>query len=231
VNLGSKGKVVQFEDFLITAIADLPEIDINTVTDTGVTEVVSGGKNGRMRLSTGTSNDDDKAAISGNLNWTAGEGPLFFEAMFLLSNLTDNMFFVGFGDSLASTNESSFIATSDVVDIETMSDGFGILFDNDATTKNLWCVAAKTDQITVNKVLSSKYNPVAATFIKLGCYVSTDRTSMAFFINDEEVYRVDGTTTLIAAVALCWYVINFEQATACNMDVDYVYCEQGRSNA
>ena len=180
------------------------------------------------------SNDDEPSALSfGALNYTAGEGPLYMEARFLLSAITDNKYFVGFGDTIASSAESSFSATTDTVTIDTMADAIGFLFDQDATTQNLWCVAGKTDAVTVNKSLAAKYNPVAATFIVLGVLLSADRKSAVWMVNGEEVYRVDGdrstSATLIAAVALVPGVWGYEQATAFNMDVDYLYGEIGRS--
>lgn len=222
------GQVEKFEDFLVTAIADLPEIDTQAVTGDTVA-VVAGGKDGRLRHSISTSDDDDVGATTfGALNWTAGVD-LRMEARFFLSSITDNKFFVGFGDSIATADETTFSATTDTVTIDTQSDAFGILFDNDATTKNLWCVAGKTDAVTVSQVLNSKYNPVAATAITLGCFCSADRKVMEFYVNGETVYRIDSATTLIAAVALVPGVWNYEQGTAYNCDLDYLYACNPRS--
>uniref|UniRef100_A0A6M3KCV3 Uncharacterized protein n=1 Tax=viral metagenome TaxID=1070528 RepID=A0A6M3KCV3_9ZZZZ len=227
----SFGVVRQFEDFLLTVVADAPEIDILAVTDTGSTEIRANAADGRIEVSTGTSDDDDQAAVGFNLNWTAGAAPLKMEARIILSALTDNKYFVGFGDSLPSTDESMFDATTDAVTIGTQSDGIGILFDNDATTNNLWCVAAATDVVTVSQSLSSKYNPVAEVPITLGCSLSTDRKSAAFYVNGEEVYRIDSATVLVAAVDLCPQVVNYEQGTALDIDVDYLFASKGRASA
>lgn len=223
----SFGKVRKFEDFLVTALADLPEIDSQGVT--GDTPAVVPGQDGRVRHAIATSNDDDIGGISfGALNWTAGLD-LYMEARIFISDITDNRFFVGFGDSLVTADETMFDAAADVVTIGTQTDAFGILFDNDATTKNLWCVAAKTDVVTVEKVLNAKYNPVAATAITLGCLCSADRKTMEFYVNGESVYRIDSATTLIAAVALVPCVIGYEQGTAFNLDTDYLYAWKNRS--
>jgi len=226
----SFGEVRKFEDFLVTAIADLPEIDILGVTGE-TSAVVAGGADGRMRLSPAATDDDDQSAVSfGMSQWTAGDAYLKMEARIILSNLTDNKYFVGFGDTIASTDESMFDAAADAVTIGTQSDAIGIFFDNDATNKNLWCVAAKTDTVTVEKNLSSVYNPVAATPTTLGVYLSQDRKSAQFYVNGEEVYRIDSSTTLVAAVDLVPCVVAYEQGTAFTLDVDYLYASKGRSS-
>ena len=60
----SFGQVRQFEDFLVTAIADQPEIEIQTVTDTGATEIKALGIDGRLYVGVAATNDDDIAAVS-----------------------------------------------------------------------------------------------------------------------------------------------------------------------
>jgi len=226
----SFGRVRKFEDFLVTAIADLPEIETLAVTNVAVTEIKALGIDGRLNVGVDVSDDDDIAAVSfGKLNWRSGATDIKMEARIFITSITDNKFFVGFGDSLASADETSFSATTDTVTIDTMSDGIGILFDNDATTKVLWAVAGKTDAVTVGQALNAKYNPVADQALTLGCYLSADRTSAAWYVNNEEVYRVTGTTTLVAATDLVPIVQNFEQGTANIVSVDYLDGEKGRS--
>ncbi|MDO8673199.1 MAG: hypothetical protein Q7O66_17475 [Dehalococcoidia bacterium] len=226
----SFGYVSKFEDFLVTAIADLPEIDTLAVAATAVTEIKALGIDGRLDVGVDTSNDDDNAGVSfGKLNWRSGVNNLKMEARIFIDSITDNKFFVGFGDSLASADETSFSATTDTVTIDTMSDAIGILFDNDATTKVLWCVAGKTDSVTANKALSSKYNPVAAQALTLGVFLSADCKSAVWTVNGDEVYRLDSDTTLVAATDLVPMVQNFEQATANIISVDYLYGRKDRS--
>ena len=224
-----KGMFEKMEDFDVTAMADLPEIDIQSVTGGGVA-VVNDGKNGRCRLDIAATDDDDVGAVSfGDLNWTGGESGMYMEARCFLSSIADNKYFVGFGDTVATADETTFSATTDTVTIDTMSDAIGILFDNDATTKNLWAVAGKTDSVTVNTSLPSRLNPVATTAFTLGLYLSEDRKSAEFYVNGESVHRIDSATTLIAAVALVPGVWAYEQGTAFNLDVDYIYAKMGRS--
>ena len=226
----SFGEVRKFEDFLVTAIADLPEIDTIAVTDTGTTEIRANAADGRIEISTGTSDDDDKAGVGFNLNWTAGDGSLKMEARIVLSALTDNRYFVGFGDSLPVTDETMWDAAADAITIGTQSDSIGIFFDQDATTKNLWCVAANTDTVTVEKSLGAVYNPVALTPTTLGCYLSLDRKSAVWYVDGVEVHRVDANSTaLVGAVDLVPCVMNYEQGTALDIDLDYLYATKGRS--
>ncbi len=225
----SFGEVRKFEDFLVTVIADLPEIDIVTV-GSGSGAVVSGGADGRYRLDIADSDDDDKGGVSfGAGNWTAGDAYLKMEARIILSNLTDNRYFTGFGDTIVSADETMWDIPADVAAIGTQSDSIGIFFDNDATTKVLWAVAAATDSVTVAKALDAKYNPVAAIPTTIGCYLSQDRKSAVWYVDGVEVYRLDSATVLVAAVDLVPCVIGYEQGTSFNLDVDYLYAAKGRS--
>ena len=225
------GLVEKMEDFLVTAIGDLPEIDVQSVT--GVTNaIVAGGADGRFRLEIAATDDDDVGAVTfGAVNWTAGVD-LYMQARIFLSSITDNKYFVGFADQIATGDDVIFDAAADAVTLGTDPvDAFGILFDNDATTKNFWCCAAKTNVVTLNKVLGARFNPAIDTALTLGCHVSADRKAMEFYINGETVHRVDSTTTLIAAVDLCPGVWAYEQGTAFNLDVDLIYGCKPRSTA
>lgn len=226
----SVGFVEKSEDFLVTAVADLPEIDIQSATGVS-TEVVAGGADGRLRIPVAASNDDDVAAVSfGALNWTAGDD-LFMEARFFLSSVTDVKIFVGFGDSIASADETTFSATSDTITIDTQSDAAGLHFDNDSTTKQVWAVAGKTDVVTVSQGLgtASWSNITVDTANVWGVFISADRKSMRFYMNGKEVYAVTSDSTLIAAVDLVPGVWVYEQGTAVNVDVDYLVGRKARS--
>lgn len=221
------GQVRQFEDFLLTAIGDKPEIDIQTSSSTAITT----DADGRLRITDGGGNDEDVGAVSFNLNWVAGESDLYMEARCFLSNTTDNKYFVGFADVLASADETTFSATSDAVTIDTISDGIGILWEGDATNLSLWAVAGKTNAVTVNTALPTRLNPVATEAFTLGCKISLDRKFAEFYVNGELVHTVNSDTTLIAAVALAPSVYTYAQATAFNLDVDYLYAKKGRSTS
>jgi len=220
----SFGEVRKFEDFLVTAIGDLTEIDIG-----GAVTVSTTLGDGRARCTIEDDNADEVIAVGfGGINWIAGNGPMQMEARLFVSDITDYKFFVGFGDSLPSASETSFSATTDTVTLDTMTNAIGILFDMDATTQNFWCVAGKTDSVTVDESLSSEYNVVAAEAITLGVSLSTDLKTACWYINGKEVYRLDSATTLIAAAGLLPGVWNYEQANDHYVDVDYIYAKKGR---
>ena len=221
------GQVRQFEDFLITAIGDKPEIDIQTSSSTAITA----DADGRLRITDGGGNDEDVGAVSFNLNWVAGESDLYMEARCFLSNLTDNKYFVGFADVIATADETTFSATTDTVTIDTISDGIGILWEGDATNLSLWAVAGKTDAVTVGQALPTRLNPVATVAFTLGCKLSLDRKFAEFYVNGELVHTVNSATTLVAAVALAPSVYTYAQGTAFNLDVDYLYAKKGRSTS
>ncbi len=222
------GEVRKFEDFLVTAIADLPEIDIDSGNT--ATEVVAGAADGRVRLTQTGTNDDGASGVGfGALNWTAGDAEMSMEARIIISDVTDYKLFVGFGDQIVSSAETTFSMTTDTVTIDTQSDAIGIAFDGDATTAVLWAVAGKSDAVTVGKALSAKYNPVAATPVTLGVHLSQDRKTARWYVNGSEVYQLTSASTLIAAVDLVPEVYAYDQATACTIDVDYIYARKGRS--
>lgn len=225
----SFGEVRYFEDFLYDVIADALEISV-LEPGAGTAEIDADATDGRIRLNSGGDGTNAEVAVSfGDMNWLAGSGYLKMEARIILSNLTDNRYFVGFGGTIAETSEAMFDNTSDVVTIDVQSNAIGIFFDNDATNKNLWCVAAKTDTVTVAKDLGPDYNPVAGQFTTLGLYLSTDRKSAQFYVDGKEAYRIDSKTTLVAAVDLVPCVWVYDQGTTFNCDVDYIYASKGRS--
>jgi hypothetical protein len=221
----SFGEVRKFEDFLVTEIGDLTEIDIN-----GAVTVSTTLADGRARFTVEDDNVDEVIALSfGGVHWIAGATDLKMEARLFISDITDYKVFVGFGDTIASGGETSFSATTDTVTLDTMTDAIGILFDMDATTQNFWCVAGATDVVTENEVLSSEYNAVAATAITLGVWLSADRKSACWYINGKEVHRLDSSNVLVGAVGLVPGVWCYEQANDHYVDVDYLYGRKGRA--
>lgn len=218
-----------FEDFLVTAIGDLPEVDVQSATGV-TTAILANQPAGVVEIPVAASDDDDVAAVSTNLNHFADAyGPLVMEARLKIdTSIADMKFFVGFGDSIASGDETSFSATTDTVTIDTMSSGVGFLFDNDATTKNFWCVAGYGDAVTVGKVLNSRFNFAAAgTYKTFRVSVGPGGKSIEWSIDGEVVHRVDkqpGSSEkyIDGSVALAAGVWNYEQGTAYEIELDYI---------
>ena len=224
----SFGEFRQFEDFNVTAIANKAEISVTAISG-GTTEVTAGA-DGRLRINGDGTGDEQVGGVSfGRTNWVAGDGYLKMEARIVLDTIADYKLFIGFATSLASASETTFSATSDTVTIDTITDGIGIVKDGDSSTDALFCVAGDTNTVTVSQQISTTYNPVATTFTTIGCYLSLDRTSAQFYVDGKEVYRVDGSTALVAAIALVPGVWVYDQSTGTNHDVDYLYGAKGRS--
>ena len=226
----SFGEVRKFEDFLVTAIADLAEIDILS-NDGGTAEVVADANDGRLRITLDGDNGDDVAAVTfGDPNWTAGQSSLKMEARIFIDDVTDYKLFIGFGDTIASGDETSFSATSDNVTMGAMSDAIGVAYDGDSTTAQLWAVAGAGDSVTVDKGLGTDTVPEAATPMTIGCWLSTDRKSAVFYVNGKEMYTINNSSVLVDASALVPGVWAYDQGTATNIDVDYIYASKGRSS-
>lgn len=230
-----RAEVEQFEDFNVTAIADLPEIDVQAVT--GETRaVVSAGEDGRLRHAIANSDDDDVGATTfGALNWKTGTSDLYMEVRHILSSIADNKYFIGFGDSIATADETSFSATTDTVTIDTMSDGIGFVKDGDSTTNVLFAVAGAADAVTVHKALPARHNPTTAAFQTLGVWLSRNCKSARWTIDGREVHRVDGndndSVLVTSGATLVPGVWDYEQGTAYNHDLDYIYACKKRAAA
>lgn len=232
---GGHGFFEYFEDFLVTAIGDLPEVDVQSAT--GVTTAILANQIGGVaEIPVVTSNDDDVAAISTNLNWSVdANGYLIGEWRVKWDTSVADMFwFIGFGDSIASADETSFGASADVYDILTMSDGVGFVFDNDATTPRVVPVAGSTDALTYQSILSSRFTPVVNTYYVFRVEVGPGAVAIEYSIDGEVVARAAraaGTTTPYArtSVSLAAGVWNYEQATANEIEVDYIFARKGRA--
>lgn len=226
-----RGAIEYFEDFLVTATGDLGEVDIQSAT--GVTTAILANQlGGVIELPVATSNDDDVAAVTTNLNWQVESGGLVGEVRFKFdTSIADPYVFVGFGDSIATADETSFGASADVYDILTMTDGIGFVFDNDATTKRWVCVAGKADVLTHQTILGSRFNPALNTYYTFRVFVATDGKYAQWSINGEVVKELLSTSTIITpTAALALGVWAYEQGTALEVEVDYLYAKTSRDS-
>jgi len=226
----SFGEVRFFEDFLEVAVADIPNISV-LADGAGTTECVAGSADGRISLVSGGASGGEKSAVTTKgLNWTAGNSWLKMETRLIIDDITDYTLFVGFGDAIASGDETPFTISGDTEASGDHADNIGFYRDGDATT-NVWrCMAQNTSSIKANQELSSRFNPVAATPTTLSVYLSLDRKSAVWSIDGEEVYRIDANpTALVAAVDLVPGVWQLDESTATTVEMDYLYCAKGRS--
>ena len=231
---GGRGFAEYFEDFLVTAIGDLPEVDVQSAT--GVTTAILANQSGGVvEVPVATSNDDDVAAVSTNLNWlTNANGYLIGEVRAKWDTSVADMFwFIGFGDSIASADETSFGATADVYDILTMSDGVGFVFDNDATTPAVVAVAGAANALSFQSAINTRFTPVVGTYYVFRIEVGPGAVAIEWSINGEvmaRAARAAGNTTAYVTVTapLALGVWNYEQATANELEVDYLNVRKGR---
>lgn len=229
----SFGEVRKFEDFLVTAIANIGEVDY-IADGSGTTQIHDHATDGRLKITSGGNDGGGESAEVGAVSFekvfTAGDGSIRMEARIFISTIADFHIFVGFGTSTAADDETSFSAASDTVTIDTMTDGIGFVWDGDQSTDQWWAVAGNTDSVTVNQGVGADHNPVATVPVTLGCYLSLDRKSAIWSIDGEEVYRKDSTSALVAAIDLAPGVWQYDQGTATDIDVDYLYAAKGRSS-
>ena len=227
-----------FEHFLVTAIGDLPAVDVQSATGV-TTAILANQAGGVVEIPVATSNDDDVAAVSTNLNWLAdANGTLVGEVRAKWDTSVADMFwFIGFGDSIASADETSFGATGDVYDILTMTDGVGFVFDNDATTPRIVCVAGKTNALTYqgfangSSAAAASFTPVLGTYYTFRVEVGPGARSITWSINGQQVASTTIAPTSSASYVditapLALGVWNYEQATANELEVDYLYVER-----
>jgi len=228
----SFGEVRFFEDFLGTAVADIPNISV-LADGAGTTECVAGAADGRLSLVSGGAGGGEIGSMTTlGLNWTAGGGWLKMEMRIAVDDITDYTVHVGFGNEIATGDDTAFTISGDVESSGTLADTIGFYRDGDATTAVWRCMAQNTSVITVQKELGVAHNPVAATFTTLGVYLSLDRKSAVWYIDGEEVHRVDANSSaLIAAVDLVPGIWQLDEGTVTTIEVDYLYCAKGRNTA
>lgn len=234
---GGRGFYEWFRDFDETVVADVPELEALAVGATGVTEIVAGAANGVVGIGVDTSNDNDVAAVGSNLVWYANDnGTLIGEARVRWSSVTDMHWFIGFAEVAAGLDEVTFDSTTtDVYDIITPTDGVGFVFNNDAATPRVVCVAGKTNAVTFQALLPARFTPVIDTWYVFRVEIGPGATYIEWSIDGETVClerRASGVTTsyVNTAIAMKLGVWNYEQATANIIYCDYMFGRKGRSS-
>lgn len=230
---GGRGFYEYFEDFLVTVIGDLPEIDIQSAT--GVSTAIQANQfGGVVEIPTANSNDQDVAAVSTNLNWTTNaNGYLIGEARVKWDTSVDGHWFVGFGDSIASADETVYSVSGDTYAKATMTDAVGFYYNVDATTDRIICIATGSDAITTQTALSTRFNPIVGTYYVFRVAVGPGALSIEWSIDGEVVARADrapGLTTAYVSVTapLALGVWSYEEGTTNEIELDYLYARKGR---
>jgi hypothetical protein len=211
----------------VTYADDFGGSDINAYwtqsDDNGGTVAIGGGSGGTVTLTT-DANDDDRAIITGSLNWLPTKNPVM-EARVKVARITDGSFGVGFTDATTEGDNLQPFSVSGTTVTDTASNGAAIVFDTDATTDYFWVVNTKANTQGGN-ILPSTCVPVADTYINLR--VALDSTGAAtYYIDGVEVgYKAAATT---ASTLLCPYVSVINRAGAALVaTVDYIKIWQDR---
>jgi len=233
---GDRGFVDYNEDFLVTAIGDLPEVDVQSAA--GVTTAILANQlGGVVEIPVATSNDDDVAAVTTNLNWNCGDGGTLIGVARVKwdTSVADMMWFIGFGDSIATSDEVAFSVTGNVYDIAAMSDAIGFVFDNDATNPSVVAVAGKGDALTYQSRLGGSYTPVVNTYVNFRVEVGPGAVYIEWSINGMVVASTrraagDSTSYISTTAPLAMGVWNYEQGTANEIELDRLYVRKGRAD-
>jgi hypothetical protein len=154
----------------------------------GVTSVNSGTaavtnqQLGFLRITEGTANDDDVEVVTNDSSYHGGSKCLSFEAIVRMSNVDSNSFFVGFTNvNTTSVDTIAFFMDEDTSKSPgTVTDGFGFLFDTDATTDVIYGVSQRTDTLATR--LSSSVTPVANTDYILRAEMNANG-DVVYFVN------------------------------------------------
>lgn len=178
---------------------------------------------GSVTLTTGAA-DDDRAIITGSLNWWAAKNPVM-EARVMVDRITLASFGVGFTDATTEGDNVQPFSVSGTTVVDTCSNGAAIVFDTDATTDYFWVVNTATNTQSGN-ILTSTSVPVADTYITLR--VAIDSTGAATYsINGKAVgYKAAAVTT---TTPMCPYISVVNRAGgALILTADYikVWCDR-----
>lgn len=228
-----RGVVHFWEDFLYDVVADKPEYSVDT--DPAV-QIVATGEDGVVRTTMEAGQANIGGMSFGQLQWTVGEGYLFFEIRCLLSAIgaAAERIFVGFTDVQEDTlTEFPFtISGVTITPVASPDDVIGFLWDGAATNLSWYPASQNTDALvingTANVAAADRTPPVAGVYQTLRMEIFDDAKVVVFSIDGKQIYRYSGTAA-IADVALTPYFVVTEGTTAINFDVDYVEVEKTRA--
>lgn len=191
--------------------------------DAGCSVAINVQSGGVVRLTTDAT-DDDRVDLHHELNWFPNKG-IHFETRLKCDVITTLHVVAGLTDAKGEASQLLPVSLSGTTWTTTASDFIGFNFDTDATT-DTWrgmAVAADTDGTGVD--LSDAW--AAATWITLRIEVQ-DEGDATFFINGTALGGIVRPASTIATALTPFIGLQNRGASAKNLDVDYVYCAQGR---
>jgi len=210
-----------FDDFLGKALDATNDWTVAGVNSgTAAINVATGGT---MRITTGTADNDD-VDVASDLIWKASKS-CCLEVRFASNDISNVALNVGFSDAQGEGADLIAMMLSVITLTSTASDFAGFLYDPDATTDTIRCVAVKDD--VDQSVIDTGQAMVAGTY-----YVA--RVEIDALGNID--YYLDGVHVgshkkgITITDALCIYVamINHGESAANTIDIDYIKAWQKR---
>lgn len=195
-----------------------------TQADAGCSAAINVQSGGVLRLTTDAT-DDDRVDLSHELNWYPNK-KVHFECRLKCDVVTTLHVVAGLTDAKGEASQLLPVSLSGTTWTTTATDFIGFNFDTDATTKTWRGMAVKADVDATNKDLSNAW--AAATWITLRIEVQ-DTGDATFFINGTALGGIVGPASTLATALVPYVGLQNRGASAKNLDIDYVYCAQGRT--
>lgn len=213
--------VVRFDDFLGKALDTTNDWTVAGVNSgTAAINVAIGG---HVRITTGAADDDD-VDFASDLEFEAQKA-CCLEVRIANNDVDMVAFNVGFSDATGEAADTIAMMLSGTTLASEASDFVGFLWDPDATTDTIRCVAVKNDVdqtvIDTSKVLTDGLFTVLR--------VDVDALGNADFYVDG-IHKGTLLRCITVTDDLCIYigVINHGEAAANTVDVDYIKAWQNR---
>lgn len=161
----------------------------------------------------------DGVQLQGSLQWKASSKSLLFETRLKIDVITNQYIWAGFTDQIAALQAPATLSV--VTFTRNATNLAGFLIDTAATTVT-WRGVGKTAAGSVDSGTAI----VAATYVTLR--VQLDALGNAtYFINKRRIGTLTGVVTAGTLLAPAIVVVP-RTASAKNLDVDYVWVQQGR---
>ena len=234
-----RGAVTFFEDFTYDDATDKPEYAVDT--DPAVNIVSgSGGEYGVMRITCDAGQTNIGGIAFGNLQWSAYDSYLYFEARVKLSALgtASERVFLGFTDKQEDTlTEMPFTGATTVLTASgDPDDAVGFYWEGDMTGAYWQPGSVDGDAAVIGNsanALSAAERTnatfTAATWHTVAFRIDSGATYAEFSVDGKLVYTYHSDTVITSDVPLIPVLVATEGTTGINVDLDYVYVEAGRA--
>ncbi len=223
------------EDFMVTAVGDLPELTTLN-SNNGTVAIVASQLGGVIRLPTsGSDSDGDNLAIGFERSFMCAEDHMIYEVRLDRSSVSnDHALFLGFTD-LAAGDEIPFTKSSSTLSVTGSAEAVGFLWDEDTTNKAWTCVGAVGGSATVDQELGTVGSDIDVVDVwnTFRVDVGPGGKVVEYSINGIVVHRATSTSALVSAsTVFAWNVTAQSDGTGSpTIDVDYAYATGSRRSA